>query len=133
MMFVIEKPSWNGVIYISKSHHSATCQFLMDGWKLVLLAWCYGCNCSEVAQWLKMNCFKIVAIELQWIAPHIWWIATIAAYATCIITLTLYKYSELQMIIATQKLNYKANCKTSFFFKPRLHILCFWPHVNLNF
>jgi hypothetical protein len=29
--------------------YCATCQSLMDGWKLVMLAWCYGCSCNGVA------------------------------------------------------------------------------------
>ncbi len=31
------------------------------------------------------------------------------------LTLIAYKYSELQMSFVTQKLNYKANCKTPLF------------------
>jgi len=38
-----------------------------------------------------------------------------AIYATYPLELTTYKYNELQMSFATQKLNYKANCKTPFF------------------
>jgi hypothetical protein len=38
------------------------------------------------------------------------------AHATCLLTLTMYKYSELQMYFVTKKLNYKANCKKKIFF-----------------
>jgi len=38
-----------------------------------------------------------------------------ATYATCLLALTMYKYNELQVIIATQKLNCKASCKKPFF------------------
>jgi hypothetical protein len=36
-------------------------------------------------------------------------------HATCPLTLMVEKYSELQMSGATQKLSWKANCKTPFF------------------
>jgi hypothetical protein len=32
-----------------KNPHSATCQILMNKWKLVMLEWCYGHSCSELA------------------------------------------------------------------------------------
>jgi hypothetical protein len=38
-----------------------------------------------------------------------------ATHATCPLTLTAYKYNELQMSSATQKLSCKASCKTPFF------------------
>jgi len=38
-----------------------------------------------------------------------------ATHVTCLLTLMTYKYSELQMSFATQKLNYKACYKTPFF------------------
>jgi hypothetical protein len=34
----------------SKNLHSAMCKILMDGWKLVMLVWCYGDSCSGIAQ-----------------------------------------------------------------------------------
>jgi len=34
-----------------------------------------------------------------------------ATHATCLLTFMVYKYSELQMSFATQKLSCKANCK----------------------
>jgi hypothetical protein len=39
-----------------------------------------------------------------------------ATHAIYLLALTSYKYSELQVFFATQKLNCKANCKTSLFF-----------------
>ncbi len=59
-----------------------------------------------------MSCFDKVAIELQWVASYIWWVAT---NATCPLALTTYKYSELQVSCATQKQSYKASCKTHCF------------------
>jgi hypothetical protein len=34
---------------ISNNLHSAMCQVLMDGWKLLTSTWCYGCSCSGIA------------------------------------------------------------------------------------
>ncbi len=42
----------NQYIYIflkAKNLHNATCQILMDGWKLVISTWHYGYNCNGVA------------------------------------------------------------------------------------
>jgi hypothetical protein len=39
-----------------------------------------------------------------------------ATHAICLLALTTYKYSELEMSFTTQKLSYKASCKTPFFF-----------------
>ncbi len=39
-----------------------------------------------------------------------------ATHATCPLTLTTYKYSELQVSFTTQKLSWKANCKTPIVF-----------------
>ncbi len=36
-------------------------------------------------------------------------------HATCPLALTTYKYNELQVSSATQKLSYKASCKTLIF------------------
>ncbi len=64
-----------------------------------------------------MSCFDKVAIELQWIASYLWWVATFhTIHATCALTFMVYKYSELQMPSTIQKFNYKASCKTPFFF-----------------
>jgi len=52
----------------------------------------------------------VVLIELQWVAPYIQWVAT------CLLTLIVYKYNELQMVIVTQKLSCKASHKRPFFF-----------------
>ncbi len=40
-----------------------------------------------------------------------------ATHATCSLTLTMYKYNELQMSSTNQKLSYKVSCKTSLFFQ----------------
>ncbi len=53
-----------------------------------------------------------IAIKLQWVAPYMQWVAT---HATCLLALMTYKYNELQVSSTTQKLSYKANCKTHFF------------------
>jgi hypothetical protein len=37
-------------------------------------------------------------------------------HAICLLTFMKYKYNELQVSCATQKLNCKASCKTTFFF-----------------
>jgi hypothetical protein len=42
-----------------------------------------------------------------------------------------YKYSELQMSFAIQKLNYKANCKTPFFFIVLIHTLSWFKALVL--
>jgi len=39
-----------------------------------------------------------------------------ATHATCLLTFTSYKYNELQVSYATQKLGCKASCKMPFFF-----------------
>jgi len=36
-------------------------------------------------------------------------------HATCLLTLTVYKYNKLQVFGATQKLSCKANCQKTFF------------------
>ncbi len=38
-----------------------------------------------------------------------------ATHVTCPLALTMYKYSELQVSSATQKLSCKASCKTPLF------------------
>ncbi len=46
-------------------------------------------------------------------------------YAICPLAPTLYKYSELQMFDATQKLSCKAGCKTPFFLIVFVHSIIF--------
>jgi hypothetical protein len=60
-----------------------------------------------------MNGFDKVTIELQQVALYLWWVVT---QATSSLALTMYKYNGMQMSYATQKLNYRASCKTPFFF-----------------
>jgi hypothetical protein len=43
-----------------------------------------------------------------------------ATNATCLLTFTVYKYNELKVSFATQKLSCKTNCKTPFF------LIVFW-------
>jgi hypothetical protein len=47
---------------------------------------------------------------------HVYMVSSnFVTHATCVLACMTYKYNELQMYSATQKLNYKANCKTPFF------------------
>jgi hypothetical protein len=39
----------------------------------------------------------------------------VTTHATCPLALMAYKYNELEVSDVTQKLSYKANCKTPFF------------------
>jgi hypothetical protein len=65
----------------------------------------------------------VVENELFWLSCN--WVAmncTIymmnynsTIHATCLLALTMYKYSELQMSSTTQKLSCKASCKTPIF------------------
>jgi hypothetical protein len=55
-----------------------------------------------------------------------------ATHATYPLELTLYKYIELQMFFATQKLSCKANCKTPFFLMVNL-VLCFVSNLDVIF
>jgi hypothetical protein len=43
-------------------------------------------------------------------------------HATCPLVLTTYKYNELQVSFATQKLNCKANCKTPLFYHSATYV-----------
>ncbi len=47
-----------------------------------------------------------------------------ATHATCLLTLTVYKYNELQIFGVTQILSCKANCKTPLFFIVYMKLLC---------
>jgi len=59
-----------------------------------------------------MSCFDIVVMNYTIYIVS----CNFAIHATCLLTLITYKYNELQVIIATQKLSYKANHKRPFFF-----------------
>ncbi len=59
-------------------------------------------------------------------------------HATCLLALTLYKYNELHVFSASQKLSCKASCKTPIFFivvslinkmqqKKRTHVTLYIP------
>jgi hypothetical protein len=41
----------DGNQYFFKSifFHNHMCQFIMDGWKLLMSTWCYGYSCTRVA------------------------------------------------------------------------------------
>jgi hypothetical protein len=43
----------DGDQYLKKNYsnffHNATCQVWIDGWKLLTLAWHYGCSCNGIA------------------------------------------------------------------------------------
>ncbi len=55
-----------------------------------------------------MSCFDRVAMSCTIYTMN----CNFATHATCPLTFTMYKYDELQVVIATQKLSYKANyCK----------------------
>jgi hypothetical protein len=53
--------------------------------------------------WVVMNCVVYMVSY------------NFSTYATCPLALTTYKYNELQVSPTTQKLSYKASCKTIFF------------------
>ncbi len=58
-----------------------------------------------------MSCFDEIATNcIIYTMSH-----NFTSYAICLLTLTMYKYNELQMFDATQKLSYKASCKTTLF------------------
>jgi len=59
-----------------------------------------------------MNCFNWVAMSCTIYMVNY----NFATHAICPLALKVYKYNELQMPYATQKLSCKANCKTPFFF-----------------
>jgi hypothetical protein len=53
-------------------------------------------------------------------------------HAACPLKLMAYKYNELQMPFATQKLSYKANCKTPLFLIVLIHILSYFKALVLS-
>jgi len=57
-----------------------------------------------------MNCFDIITMgcTIYIVSCNS---TTIATCTTCPLTLMVYKYNEMQMSYATQKLSCKANCK----------------------
>jgi len=58
-----------------------------------------------------MNCFNKVAMSCIVYMMS----CNFAIHAICLLTLTTYKSNELQMVIGTQKLSCKANCKMTLF------------------
>jgi hypothetical protein len=93
------------IIFMSKNLHSA------DGWQSMTLTWHHNSIIRELHNSLKW----VILMELQLVASYIRWIAT---HATCPLTFTSYKYSELQVSFTIQKLSCKASYKTPFF--PRI-------------
>jgi hypothetical protein len=55
-------------------------------------------------------------------------------HATCALTLAAYKYNELQVSYAIQKLNYKANCRTPFFLIMNIYLkkMIIMEKINVN-
>jgi hypothetical protein len=69
---------------------------LHNSWKWVVLIK-LQLSCNELQNIYKVNCSSTI-------------------HATYLLTFMAYKYIELQVSFAIQKLSYKANCKTLFFF-----------------
>jgi len=102
-----------------KNPHSATCQHLMDWWKM-MLAWCYHHSCKLVALELHNSCFYIVVIKLHMYAiSHTMRCIYCNSYnfsdSTHVHRNTL-SCNELQMVIATQKPSCKTSWKSPQFF-----------------
>jgi hypothetical protein len=55
-----------------------------------------------------------------------------ATHAICPLAFTAYKYSELQMFFATQKLSCKANCKTPFFLIMLIEELKYFKELHID-
>jgi hypothetical protein len=52
VLIIIDAENWyskDKIIFKLKTPHSAMCEILMDGWKLVTSTWRYGCSYSGVA------------------------------------------------------------------------------------
>jgi hypothetical protein len=108
-----------------KNPQSATCQILMDWWKMTS-TWHYYGNCKLVALELHNSCSYIVVIKLHelhmYIVSHT---MSCIRYSLCILSNSIHtgrKYVELQwivnellMVIATQKPSCKVNCKITSF------------------
>jgi hypothetical protein len=109
----------------SKNPHNATCQILMDWWKM-MLTWHYYGICKLVALELHNNCSYIVVTKLHDLHMYI-----VSHTMSCICcsscnlfnnTHTHKKYvelqwivNELQIVIATQKPSCKVSCKSFHF------------------
>jgi len=105
-----------------KNPHSVICQILMDWWK-VTSTWHYHCNCKSVTLELHSSCSYIIGIELHELHMY-----TISCTMNCIhcnscdlsdntrVYRNMLSCNELQMLVATEKSSYKANCKSPYFF-----------------
>jgi hypothetical protein len=58
-----------------------------------------------------MNCFDKIAMSCTVYTVS----CNFTTHAICLLALMMYKYNELQMSDATQKLSYKVSYKTPFF------------------
>jgi hypothetical protein len=78
--------------------------------------WCQHDIMGAIILELHSSWNELFLLSCNWIAMNCTVYTWIVTHATCSLALTTYKYSELQMNPTTQKLNYKANCKTPLFF-----------------
>ncbi len=93
----------------------------MDWWK-VTSTWHYHCNCKSVTLELHSSCSYIVGIELHELHMYI-----VSHTMNCIhcnscdlsdnthVYRNMLSCNELQMLVATEKSSYKANCKSPYF------------------
>jgi hypothetical protein len=112
----------------TKNPHSATCQILMDQWK-VMSTWCYHGSCKLITLELHNSCFYIVVNELhnscfyiivnELHKLHMYIVSHIVNCIYCNLCdlfdnththKNMLSCNELQMVIATQK----PSCKTSY-------------------
>jgi hypothetical protein len=72
-----------------------------------------SCLIVEKELWQSCNWIAMSYIKV-WL--YIWWVTFLATHATCPIAfIQCRKYNELQMVITTQKVSCKHNCKTPIF------------------
>jgi hypothetical protein len=70
---------------------------------------------------MELNSKWVVFTELQWVTTYT---------PTCLLALTTYKYDELQISFATQKLNCKASYKTLIFLVVNVNLLLIFQRQN---
>jgi hypothetical protein len=78
--------------------------------------WCQYDIMGAIIMELHNSWKWIVLIQLQLSCIVYMVNCNSTTHAICLLALSTYKYSELQMSSATQKLSCKANCKKSLFF-----------------
>jgi len=59
------------------------CQIIKDGWKLITLAWHYGCSCGGVTKWIVSTKLQLNYSEFDGVALYIWRVTTFAIDVTC--------------------------------------------------